>query len=84
MVNHSENSRDPQTGDHTNAQEGQWAHMKMKWIEERGVQRTNIPSYLDEFSWRQVHEPGPDKNHFRTLEILMDQIGVWYPTPQEN
>ena len=84
VVNHSENFRDPVTGDHTNACEGQWSQMKKKWVEQNGVQHTFIPSYLDEFQWRQVHEPGPVHDHWRTLEILLTQIGQWYRTPQAN
>ena len=52
-VNHSRHFVDPQTGVHTQAIESYWARAKSKLKRMRGTRKEILPSYLDEFMWRE-------------------------------
>ena len=52
-VNHSLHFVDPQSGVHTQAIESYWARVKYKFKKMKGVDGDQLPSYLDEFMWRE-------------------------------
>ena len=52
-VNHSANFVDPATGVHTQSVEGYWSRAKQKIKAVYGSRLPFIPSYLDEFMWRE-------------------------------
>lgn len=54
-VNHSVNFVDPVTGVHTQNIESYWCKTKSKLKRMRGCHATQLPSYLDEFLWRERH-----------------------------
>ena len=51
-VNHSVNFVDPSTGVHTQSIESYWAKTKYKFKVMKGVRSDALPSYLDEWMWR--------------------------------
>ena len=53
VVNHSLNFVDPLTGIHTQHIESYWNRVKAKFKQMKGVQRTQLATYLDEFMWRE-------------------------------
>ena len=54
-VNHSLTFVDPVTGTHTQHVESYWNHCKTKLKRMKGCVEHQIPSYLDEFMWRERH-----------------------------
>ena len=54
-VNHSRNFVDPATGVHTQNIESYWNRVKTKLKRMKGCHAHQIPSYLDEFMWRERH-----------------------------
>ncbi len=52
-VNHSVTFVDPSTGTHTQNVESYWNRAKMKLKRMRGCRAIQLPSYLDEFMWRE-------------------------------
>ena len=52
-VNHSVNFVDPLTGIHTNFIESYWQWVKTKFKRMKGVQKTMMAGYLDEFMWKE-------------------------------
>ena len=52
-VNHSLHFVDPATGVHTQNVESYWARVKLKFKKMKGCHETQLPSYLDEFMWRE-------------------------------
>lgn len=52
-VNHSLHFVDPATGVHTQNIESYWARAKRKIKNMKGCHATEMPSYLDEFMWRE-------------------------------
>ena len=55
VVNHSLNFVDPTTGVHTQHIESYWNRVKGKLKRMRGCHADQLPSYLDEFMWRERH-----------------------------
>ena len=52
-VNHSLHFVDPRTGVHTQHIESYWSRVKRKFKRMKGVHLHQMPSYLDEFMWRE-------------------------------
>ena len=54
-VNHSLHFVDPVTGTHTQNIESYWSRTKKKLKQMKGCHKHQLPSYLDEFMWRERH-----------------------------
>ena len=52
-VNHSLNFVDPVTGVHTQSIDSYWERVKRKLKRMKGMMGHQLPSYLDEFMWRE-------------------------------
>ena len=52
-VNHSLDFVDPATGVHTQNVESYWNRVRGKFKRMKGVHEDMLPSYLDEFMWRE-------------------------------
>ena len=75
MVNHSRNFVDPVTGVHTQTIESYWNRVKTKIKRMKGCHAHQVPSYLDEFMWREQHGvTGRD-----ALTNIMRDIALEYP-----
>ena len=66
-VNHSVTFVDPTTGVHTQNVESYWCRVKTKLKRMRGCHAHQLPSYLDEFMWRERY--GKTARH--ALENIM-------------
>ena len=53
VVNHSLHFVDPGTGTHTQNIENYWDRGKRRFKYMKGCDETELPSYLDEFMWRE-------------------------------
>ena len=74
-VNHHEHFIDPASGACTNAVEGFWKNAKKKNKEMCGTTEELLPSYMDEFQWRQLF----GKKIFETFDNILAQIAHYYP-----
>ena len=74
-VNHKENFIDPTSGACTNGVELLWKNAKMKLKAMSGTTRERLPSYLDEFQWRQVY----GKKTIEAFDNILEQISLFYP-----
>lgn len=74
-VNHSVNFVDPQTGVHTNQVESMWARAKRRFKIMNGTYEHLIPSYLDEFMWRERF----GQNASTAYDNLLADIAARYP-----
>ena len=54
-INHSIQFVDPVMVVHTQNVESYWNRVKTKFKRMKGVQESMLPSYLDEFMWRECH-----------------------------
>ena len=54
-VNHSITFINPVTGTHTENIESYWSRIKTKFKRMKGCHANQLPSYLDEFMWRERH-----------------------------
>ena len=54
-VNHSITFINPVTGTHTQNIESHWNRIKTKFKRMKGCHANQLPSYLDEFMWRERH-----------------------------
>ena len=52
-VNHSIEFVDPVTGTHTQNVESYWNRVKIQFKKMKGCHESQLPSYLDEFMWRE-------------------------------
>jgi hypothetical protein len=73
-VNHSIEFTTP-TGVHTNHIESYWNRAKVKLKRMRGCHRSQLPSYLDEFMWRERYGQKNDE----VLENIYRDIALWFP-----
>ena len=76
-VNHSLHFVDPTTGVHTQTVESYWNRVKVKLKRMKGCHADQLPSYLDEFMWKERH--GFTKRH--TFVNIMRDIAAQYPVP---
>ena len=74
-VNHSRHFVDPQTGFHTQAIESYWARAKAKLKRIRETRQTLLPSYIDEFMWRERY----GRNEKRKFDENVALRNVWRP-----
>jgi hypothetical protein len=74
-VNHKENFTDPQTQATTNHVEVWWKNCKKKNREMSGTTKERLPSYLDEFQWREIS----GKKTNTSFDNLLNQISLFYP-----
>ncbi len=75
MVNHSLHFVDPTTGVHTQHVESYWNQVKIKFKRMRGVQEHQLPSYLDEFMWRERY----GLTQQNVWDNIMRDIAIQYP-----
>ena len=73
-VNHSIEFVAP-SGVHTNHIESYWNRAKIKLKRMRGCHRSQLPSYLDEFMWRERYGKKSDD----VLSNIYRDIALWYP-----
>ena len=74
-VNHSIEFVNRQTGVHTNNIESYWNRVKIKLKLMRGCHKTQLPSYLDEFMWRERY----GKTAGDAVANIFHDIAIWYP-----
>ena len=75
MVNYSVTFVDPTTGVHTQNVESYWCRVKTKLKRMRGCHPRQLPSYLDEFTWRERY----GKTVRDALQNLLHNIVLQYP-----
>ena len=74
-VNHSEEFVDSTTGAHTQNIESYWNRSKTKIKRMKGCHEKMIPSYLDEFMWRERH----GRTASQALNSIIRDIADQYP-----
>ena len=74
-VNHSVTFVDPTTGVHTQNIESYWNRAKLKLKRMKGCHSHQIPSYLDEFMWRERY----GKTSIDAFYNIMQHIAQQYP-----
>ena len=77
-VNHSIECVNTTTGVHTQNIESYWNREETKLKRMKGCHQTELPSYLDEFMWRERH--GDDSARLVFNNIIRD-IAAQYPLP---
>ena len=75
VVNHSLHFVDPATSVHTQHAESYWNRVKTKFKRMKGVHESMVPSYLDEFMWRERH----GSTASTALASLCRDIALRYP-----
>ena len=74
-VNHSLHFVDPTTGVHTQNVESYWARVKLKFKRMEGVDAQQLPSYIDEFMWRERYGTTAQNG----FDNIIDHIADIYP-----
>lgn len=74
-VNHSIEFVNSTTGTHTQSIESYWNRSKLKLKRMRGCHATELPSYLDEFMWRERHGTTAGA----AFTSIMADIAAFYP-----
>ena len=74
-VNHSLHFVDPATGVHTQNVESYWNRVKTKFKRMKGVHLHQLPSYLDEFMWRERH----GRTASTAFNNIIREIAAQYP-----
>ena len=74
IVNHSVMFVNQTTGVHTQHVESHWVRIKKKLKRMKGCHAHQLPSYLDEFMWRERH--GTARQSFN---IIIADIALQYP-----
>ena len=75
FVNHSLNFVDPVTGVHTQNVESYWNRVKTKLKRMKGCDGDQLPSYLDEFMWRERH----GTTSWEAFDNICRDIALKYP-----
>ena len=75
VVNHSLHFVDPATGTHTQNIECYWSRVKRRIKHMKGCHATELPSYLDEFMWRERY----GKTKISAFRNICQDISVFYP-----
>ena len=76
-VNHSIEFVNSTTGVHTQNVESYWNRAKTKFKRMKGVHHHQLPSYSDEFMWRERK----GCSHREAVGGIIDEIGAQYPVP---
>lgn len=71
-VNHSKNFVNPATGAHTNNVENYWKRAKSIFKRMNGTQKEMIPSYLDEFMWRERYGQTFDLSYLNIMSHISE------------
>ena len=74
-VNHSLHFVDPVSGVHTQNIESYWNCVKQKFKRMKGVHLQQLPSYLDEYMWRERH----GKTISQAFQNIVRDISTQYP-----
>ncbi len=74
-VNHSLHFVDPVTGTHTQNVESYWNRVKTKFKRMKGCDGHQLPSYLDEFMWRERFTT----SHKDAFNSILGEIAQQYP-----
>ena len=74
-VNHSIEFVNSTTGVHTQNIESYWNRVKTKFKRMKGLHSHQLPSYLDEFMWRERK----GKTHQDAIAEIMEEIASQYP-----
>ena len=74
-VNHSIEFVARQTGVHTQHIESYWGRVKKRFKSMKGVHSHQLPSYLDEFMWRERY----GKSSEDAFDSILRDISVQYP-----
>ena len=77
VVNHTYNFVHPTTGTHTQNVESYWNRIKTKLKRMKGCTANQLPSYLDEFMWKERH--GTTRRE--AFNNIMRDIAIQYPVP---
>ena len=83
-VNHSKYFKDPATGVHTNFIEERWSKLRRKFKAMIGTLRDFVPSYIDEFLWRESYGGKFSSDYTKTFKALLSDIANQYKFPQET
>ena len=75
IMNHFLHFVDPVTNIHTQHIESYWNRVKIKFKKMRGVDNNQLPSYIDEFMWRERYGTDVDS----CLDNLFRDIAHDYP-----
>ena len=76
-VNHSVEFVDSTTGAHTQSVESYWNRSKTKIKRMKGCRADMLPSYLDEFMWRERHGKTASEAFASIIRDISDQYPVW-------
>ena len=74
-VNHSLEFVDPVTGTHTQNVESYWNRVKIRFKKMKGCHESQLPSYLDEFMWRERY----GSTAGTALDSIISNIATQYP-----
>ena len=75
-VNHSLEFVDPVTGVHTQHVESYWNRCKIRFKAMKGCHESQLPSYLDEFMWRERHGSAANVAMDNIVRDIADQYPV--------
>ena len=75
-VNHSLEFVDPVTGVHTQHVESYWNRCKTRFKTMKGCHESQLPSYLDEFMWRERHGSAANVAMDNIVRDIADQYPV--------
>lgn len=75
VVNHSVTFVDPATNTHTQNVESYWNRVKIKFKRMKGCHAHQLPSYLDEFMWRERY----GLKHIEAWDSIIEAIALIYP-----